>query len=118
MVRAHRYPGDLYSVFSGARSAPRTGADDDARGRGRDERVVYEIDAARDGTRLHLRLPTYAQEKVAAGFWTDVARGDAGHLPAATVQPQLRHASRGLVCAKSSGRRFRGDLRGLAHAGA
>src|SRR5205814_7038994 len=103
MVRAHRYPGDLRAVFSRARSAPRTGADDDARGRGRDERVVYEIDAARGGACLYLRLSVYAQKKVAADLRADIPRGDAGYLPAAPVQPQLRHASRGLVCAKSSG---------------
>src|SRR6266403_5428331 len=118
MVRANRYPGDLRAVFSGARSAPRTGADDDARGRGRNARVVYATDAARSGTRLYVRLSAYAQEKVAADFRADVARGNAGYLPAAPVQPQLRHASRGLVRAESSGRRFCGDVRDLAHSGA
>src|SRR5207247_4874829 len=93
-------------------------ADDDARGRGRNERLVYATDAASGRARLHLRLPAYTQEKVAADFRADVARGDAGHLPAAPVQPQLRRASRRLVCAESSGRRFRGDIRGLAHSGA
>ena len=44
-------------------------------------------------------------------------RGDAGFLSAATVQPQLRRASRRLVRAEPSGRRFRRDLRGLADAG-
>src|SRR5947208_12473366 len=117
MVRADRYPGDLRPVFSRPRSVARAGAGDDARGRGRNERVVYAIDAARGGTRVHLRLPAYAQEKVAADFRTDVARGDAGYLPAAAVQSQLRCASRRLVCAEPSGRRFRGDVRGLAHAG-
>src|SRR5437899_3515831 len=102
MVRAHRDPGDLRAIFSRSRPAARAGAHDDARGRGRNTRVVYEIDAARGGTRLHLRLPASAQEKVAADFWTDIARGNAGHLPAAPVQPQLRHASRGLVRAESS----------------
>ena len=43
-------------------------------------------------------------------------RGNAGFLSAAPVQPQLRRASRRLVCAEPSGRRFRGDVRGLAHA--
>src|SRR5260370_18181800 len=101
MVRAHREPGDLRSVFSCPRSAAGNGAEDDARGRGRDERVVYETDAARGGARLHLRLSAYAQKKVAADFRADIARGNARHLPAAAVQSQLRHASRGLVCAKS-----------------
>src|SRR5437667_3841733 len=103
MVRANRYPSDLRAVFSRSRPAASAGADDDARGRGRDERVVYEIDAARGRARLHLRLPAYAKEKVAADFWTDVARGDAGYLPAAPLQPQLCRATRGLVCAESSG---------------
>src|ERR1700694_3976260 len=49
MVRADRGPGDFHSVFSGARSAARARADDDARGRGRDDGVVHEIDAARSG---------------------------------------------------------------------
>src|SRR6266496_6431025 len=100
MVRPNRHSRDLYSVFSRARPATGAGAHDDARGRGRDERVVYETDAARGGARLYLRLPAYTQEKVAADFRTDVARGDAGYLPAAPVQPQLRHASRGLVRAE------------------
>src|SRR5260370_10892615 len=102
MVRAHRHPGDLRAVFSRPRPVARAGADDDARGRGRNERVVYETDAARGWTRLHLRLSAYAQEKVAADFRADIARGNAGHLPAAPIQPQLRHAPRGLVRAKSS----------------
>src|SRR6266487_5597753 len=103
MVRADWDPGDLRAVFSRARPAARVGADNDARGRGRDERVVYETDAARSGPRIYLRLSAYAQEKVAADFWTDIARGDAGYLPAAPLQPQLCRASRGLVCAESSG---------------
>src|SRR5260370_14134401 len=103
MVRAHRDPGDLRAVFSCPRSAARTGAHNDARGRGRDERVVYETDAARGGARLHLRLSASAQKKVAADFRADIARGNAGYLPAAAVQSQLRHASRGVVCAKTSG---------------
>src|SRR6266513_5977245 len=118
MVRAHRYPGDLRAVFSRPRPAAGAGADDDAGGRGWNERVVYATDAARGSARLHLRLPAYAKEKVAADFWANIARGDAGYLPAAPVQSQLRRASRRLVCAEPSGRRFRGDLRGLAHSGA
>src|SRR5438046_10713649 len=94
MVRADWHPGDFHSVFSRPRSAARAGADDDARGRGRNERVVYAIDAARGGTRLHLRLPTHAKEKVAADFRADVARGDARYLSTAPVPPQLRRASR------------------------
>src|SRR3981081_634132 len=103
MVRADRDSGDFHSVFSGARSAARAGADDDARGRGRDERVVHEIDAARGSARLQLRVSTSAKEKVAADVWANVRRGDAGYLPAAPVQPRLRRASRGLVRAESSG---------------
>src|SRR5205823_11906512 len=102
MVRADWHPGDLRPVFSRPRPVARAGADDDARSRGRNERVVYATHAARSGTRLHLRLPTYAQEKVAADFRADIARGDAGYLPAASFQPQLRHASGGLVCAEPS----------------
>src|SRR5437764_11944932 len=103
MVRADRNPGDLRPVFSGPRPAPRAGADDDARGRGRNERVVYATDAARGGTRVYLCLPAYAQENVAADFRAHVARGDAGYVPAAPAQPQLRRASRRLVRAKPSG---------------
>ena len=58
------------------------------------------------------------QEKMEAMFRANIARGNAGHLPATPVQPQLRRSSRGLVCAESSGRGFRRDLCGLAHAGA
>src|SRR5437016_5882726 len=65
MVRAHRYPRDLRAVFSRPRPAARNGAHEDARGRGRNERVVYEIDGAcGQGTRSRagvsrgrLRLP-------------------------------------------------------------
>src|SRR5437016_1281996 len=103
MVRADRDPGDLCAVFSRPRPVARAGADNDAGGRGRDTRVVYATDAARGGARLHLRLPAYTQEKVAADFRTNVARGDARYLPAAPVQSQLRRASRRLVCAEPSG---------------
>src|SRR5205809_6163381 len=103
MVRANWHPGDLRPVFSRPRPVALAGARKDARGRGQNKRVVYAIDAARGGTRLHLRLPAYAQEKVAADFRTDVARGDAGYLPAAAVQSQLRCASRRLVCTEPSG---------------
>src|SRR6266849_10740230 len=103
MVRAHRHPGDLHSVFSRPRPAARARADDDAGGRGRNERVVYETDAARGRTRLHVRLSAYSQEKVATDFRADIARGDTGYLSAAPVQSQLRHASRGLVCTEPSG---------------
>src|SRR5260370_34349087 len=118
MVRANWYPGDLRAVFSRARPVARTGADDDARGRGRNARVVHETDAARGGARLQLRLSASAQEKVEADFWANFRRGDAKHLSAAPVQPQLRDAPRRLVRAEPSGRRFRADVRHLAHAGA
>src|ERR1700731_3806733 len=118
MVCAHWYPGDLRTVFSRARPAPCAGADDDARGRGRDAGVVHEIDAARGSTCLYLRLPASTKEKVAAEFRAHVARRDAEHLPATPVQSQLRRASGRLVCAEPPGRRFRGDLRNLAYAGA
>src|SRR6266576_4344836 len=103
MVRAHRYSGDLRAVFSRPRSAARAGAGDDARGRWRDSRVVHEIDAARGGTRLQLRLPASAQENVATDFRANVGRGDTEYLLAASVQSQLRRASRGLVRAGASG---------------
>src|SRR6266853_4631621 len=102
MVRSDRYPGDLRPVFSRPRPVARTGADNDAGGRGRDARVVYAAHAARGGACLYLRLSAYAQEKVAADFRADIARGDAGYLSAAPVQPQLRDASRGLVRAEPS----------------
>src|SRR4030095_486473 len=116
MVRADRYPGHLHSVFSRARSAAGAGADNDARSRRRNAGVVHEIDAARGGARLQLRLSASTKEKMAADFWTNVRRGDAESLPAAPVQPQLRRASRRLVRAGPSGRRFRGDVRDLARA--
>src|SRR6266403_6420303 len=103
MVRSDRDPGDLRAVLSRPRPVARAGADDDAGGRGRDARVVHATDAARGGTRIYLRLSAYAQEKVAADFRADIARGDAGYVPAAAAQPQLRRASRRLVCAESSG---------------
>src|SRR5437660_11993350 len=103
MVRADRHPRDLYSVFPRPRPVARAGADDDARSRRRNERVVYETNAARGRARLHLRLPAYAQEKMAADFRANVARGDAGYLPAAPLQPQLRHAFGGLVRAEAAG---------------
>src|SRR6266576_1877583 len=103
MVRADRYPGDLRAVFSRPRPAARIGAGDDARGRGRDARVVYETDAARSRARIQLRLPASAQEKVATDFRTNIGRGDAKFLSAAAVQPQLRDASRGLVRSEPSG---------------
>src|ERR1700686_5868342 len=103
MVRAYRYPGDLRAVFSRARPAARAGAGDDARGRRRNKRVVYAIDAARGGARLQLRLSASTKEEMAADFRAHVARGDAEYLPAAPVQPQLRRASRRLVRAGASG---------------
>ncbi len=118
MVRAGRHPGDFHSVLSRPRPAARAGADDDARGRGRNARVVHETDATRGGACLQLCLPTAAEKKVAADFRADVARRDAGFLSAAPVQPQLCRESRRLVCAEPSGRRFRRDFRRLAHAGA
>src|SRR4029434_1467126 len=116
MVRLDRYPGHLHSVFSRARSATGAGAHNDARSRRRNARVVHEIDAARGGARLQLRVPASTKEKMAANFWTNVRRGDAELLSAAPVQPQLRRASRRLVRAGPSGRRFRGNVRDLAHA--
>src|SRR6266705_594994 len=115
MVRADRYPGHLHSVFSRARSAPDAGADNDARSRGRNAGVVHEIDAARGGARLQLRLSASTKEKMAADFWTNVRRGDAELVSSAPVQSQLRRAPRRLVRAGPSGRRFRGDVRDLAH---
>src|SRR5882724_578482 len=102
MVCANWYPGHLHSVFSRARSAPGAGARNDARSRGRNTRVVHEIDAARGGARLQLRISASTKEKMAADFWTNVRRGDAEPLSAAPVQPQLRRASRRLVRAGPS----------------
>src|SRR4029453_8529099 len=116
MVRADPYPGHLHSVFSRARPAPGAGAHHDARSRGRNAGVVHKIDAARGGARLQLRLSASTKEKMAADFWTNVRRGDAEPLSAPPVQPQLRRASRRLVRPGPSGRRFRGDVRDLAHA--
>src|SRR5438093_13264639 len=116
MVCTDRYPGHLHSVLSRARSAPGAGAHNDARSRGRNAGVVHEIDAARGGARLQLRISASTKEKMAADFWTNVRRGNAEPLPAAPVQPQLRRASRRLVRAGPSGRRFRGDVLDLAHA--
>src|SRR4029453_11911637 len=116
MVRADRHPGDFHSVLSRARPAASARADDDARSRGRDARVVHEINAARGGACLQLRLPASGKEKVATNFWTNVRRGDTELLSAAPIQSPVRCASRGLVRAESSGRRFCRDIRGLAHA--
>src|SRR5438046_1111157 len=103
MVRADRDSGDFCSVLSRAQSAARTGAKHDARGRGRDARVVHETEAARGGSRLQLRLSDSAQEKVAEVLRTYFARIDTELLSAASVQPQLRNASRRLVRAGASG---------------
>src|ERR1700676_3262252 len=118
MVRTHRYPGDLRAVLSRARPTARAGADDDARGRGWNQRMVHETDAARGGARIQLRLSASTQETVATDVRANVRRRDAELLSAASVQSQLCDASRRLVRAESPGRRFCGDLRDLAHAGA
>src|SRR5437762_14159104 len=79
--------------------------------------MVHEIDAARGGTRLQLRVPASAKENVATEFRANVGRGNAEYLSAAAVQSQLCCASRRLVRAGASRRRFRGDIRDLADAG-
>src|SRR6266478_9957744 len=117
MVRADRCPGDFRFVLPGARSSPRAGAVDDARGRGRDAGVVHEIDAARGWSRLHVCLSAYPEKKVESDVRANVGRRDAELLSAAAVQSQLRDASGRLVRAGASGRRFRGDVRDLADAG-
>src|SRR5207248_6383700 len=101
----------------GARSTPRTGADDDARSRGRDAGVVHETDAARGRSRLHVCLPVDPEKKVAGNVRANFGRRNAEFLSAAPVQPQLRDASGRLVRAGAPGRRFRGDVRDLADAG-
>src|SRR5437764_7402491 len=116
MVRADRYPCDLHSLLSRARSAACAGTHDDARSRRRNAGVVHETDAARGRSRVHGRLSTDASEKMAAMFRSNIARGNAEHVPATPVQPQLRDAFGGLVRAESSGRRFCRDVCGLAHA--
>src|SRR5437868_7964863 len=63
MVCAGRYSGDLRAVFSRARSAASARAHNDARGRRWHQRVVYEIDPARGGARLQLRLSPSAHKK-------------------------------------------------------
>src|SRR5438132_9193830 len=117
MVRADRDPGDFRSLFSGARSSPRAGAVDDARGRGRDAGVVYEIDAARSRPRLHVCIPVDAKKEMAGDVRANIGRRDPELLSAASIQPQLRDASGRLVCASAPGRRFRGDVCDLADAG-
>src|SRR6202162_648710 len=117
MVCTDRDPGDLRSVFPGARSAPRAGAIDDARSGRRNAGVVHETDAARGRSRLHVRLPAYPKKTMATTFRANVERGNAKFLSATPVQPQLRNASGRLVRAGASGRRFRRDVRDLADAG-
>src|ERR1700736_761800 len=117
MVRAHRNPGDLRSVFPGARSSPRAGAHDDARSRRRNAGMVQKIDAARGRSRLHVCLSAHPKEKVAATLRANLERRNAELLPAASLQSQLRDASGRLVRASAPGRRFRGNVRDLAHAG-
>src|SRR4029453_6143097 len=77
--------------------------------------MVHEIDAARGGARLQLRISASTKEKMAADFWTNIRRGDAELLSAPPVQPQLCRASGRLVCPSPSGRRFCGNVRDLAH---
>src|SRR3954470_14718570 len=117
MVRPGRNPGDFHSVLSCPRTAARAGKNDDARSGGRDPGVVYETDPARSGPRLQLRLLFAAEKEMAGGVWQNLARTNAGRLPSAAVQSQLRGESRRLVRAEPSGRRFRGDVCGLAHPG-
>src|SRR5437879_2187068 len=117
MVRADRCPGDFYSVLPCARSTPRAGALNDARGRRRDAGVVHEIDAARSRSRLHVRVSLNPEKKVAGDVRANVGRRYTELLSAASVQSQLRDASGRLVCAGAPGRRFRGDVCDLADAG-
>src|SRR5438132_5912842 len=102
MVCTDRHPGDFHSVLSRARPAAIAGARDDARSGRRNAGVVYETDAARGGSRLHVCLSTDAPEKMERMFRANIAGGNAGHLPAAPIQSQLRDASRRLVRAESS----------------
>src|SRR6266550_1584250 len=116
MVRAGGYSGHFHTVFSSARSAASARANDDARGRRWNQRVVHETDPARSCSRLQLCLSDSAEEKMAASLRAHLTRGNAGYLSAPPVQSQLRGESRRLVCAESSRRRFCGDLCRLAHA--
>src|SRR5713101_2109302 len=103
MVCTDRHPGDLCSVFSCARSAACAGARDDARGGRRDAGGGPETDAARRRSPVHVRLPTDAAEEMAAMFRSNIAGGNAEHVPATPVQPQLRDAFGRLARAESSG---------------
>ena len=117
MVRADRDPGDLRSVFSGARSPVRARALDDARSGRRNTGVVHEIDAPRGRSRLHVCVSADPKEKVAGTFRTNIRRRDAEFLSAAPVQPEFRHASGRLVRPSAPRRRFRRDVCDLADAG-
>src|SRR5207249_11270341 len=97
MVCTDRHPGDFHSVLSRARPAAHAGAHDDARSGRRNAGVVYETDAARGGSRLHVCLSTDAPEKMEAVFRANIAWGNDGQVPAAPVQSQLRDALGGLV---------------------
>src|SRR5260370_3358778 len=117
MVRADRDPGDVRSVFPGARWSPRAGAVDYGRGRRRNAGVVYEIDAARSRPRLHVCIPVDAKKEMAGDVRANIGRRDAKFLSAASVQSQLRDAPGRLVRAGAPGRRFRGNVCDLADAG-
>src|SRR5207249_9453063 len=102
MVCTNRYSRDFHSFFSRSRSAAGAGTDDDVRGGRRDAGLVYEVNAARGGARLQLRVPASAQETMAANFRAHLARGNTDYLPAAALQSRLCHASRWLVRTKPS----------------
>src|ERR1043166_1750969 len=103
MVCTDRDPGDFYSVFSRARTAPRSGTVHDAGSRGGNAGMVHEIDAARGRSRLQLRLSPAAEEKVATLFRAHLARRNADYLSATTLQAHLCRGSGGLGRAGASG---------------
>src|SRR5439155_18564621 len=96
MVCARRHPGDLHSVFPGARPAAQTLAQDDAGSGRRNAGMVHEADAPRGRARLFLRLSPLQEEKVAADIRAEFQRRDTAVLPPASLQPLLRRPSRRL----------------------
>ncbi len=113
VVHARRRARRLDPVLPRAPAARRPRAPADARGGGRRSGMVHEDPAPRSRARHRERLPP-APAPPPARALRQHPRALPGLLLATPLQQELRHPSRQLVRAESSGRGLRRDLRGLA----